>query len=136
MDGVLFRRAGAMIVVVDGDRVGDLLDAFADTNDVEGYLLLSDRIESERESVAEALAAQGVTIRLSRGDLILGEKDGPAESLALPRSGLSWSVGIGEDFRSAQAALASAKALGRGRSFILRGLESIERSPYEGEHAV
>lgn len=107
-----------MFLLIDGDRVGDHFDLLASGNLVDEYRRLSTLVDEEREDVCCLVSRHPeAVIILSAADTILAEV--PAE-FECPIGGFttdrfSWSAGLGPDLRTAQAALAAAKALGRGQ---------------------
>lgn len=101
--------------LLDGDRVGDLLNAAAAAGDIETMSRLSFQIDADRTKVGDWYKSQGCRVWISSSDTLLVECPTPVSLDALPDCAtVSWSVGQGPSLSHAHAALAAAKARGRG----------------------
>lgn len=115
---------GRWVILVDGDRVGDILDAAANNSSTVEYVALSRLIDTERSLLTERLRARGVDVVLAASDTILGltPADVVLDDSLLATGLLSWSLGLGSSLKDAHSALAAAKANGRGRAMrVLQG---------------
>lgn len=112
--------------MIDGDRVGDLMDAMVAGGCSAAELReTSERVDRGRQSVAEWLEGQGATVWLTTADTILASSLEPVDWDAMPSDGpIVWSVGTGPTLREAHAALAVAKAQGRRRRVQVEHFDS------------
>lgn len=111
-------------LIIDGDDVGNKVEAHLLANDVDSFTASSKEISASIDGLVDALnKIPGVSVVSAGGDSILARLDSPAAgSMGDLLSGLqrpgrfTFSAGIGETLRESYVALRMAKAAGKRRT--------------------
>lgn len=112
------------VAIADGDDVGELLDVSVVANDLGALLATSEAVSQDRDKLAAWFTGIGATVLLSVADTVIATGVGePPTSTRVPVFKTSWSIGLGNTLSQAHAALAVAKAMGRGRIIDARDWE-------------
>ncbi len=108
-------------LVVDGDRIADLLDERAAANDVDGFVKVAHSVDEDRVSWANTIRSIGGHVIFAGADTLIASFECEPVLESLPSLRFGWSGGVGRSFAAAYGALAVAKAMGRMRILLLDG---------------